>query len=67
MSNENYETQIMRTDQAQIFSDWFESTIGTEYEKNSIDNGFYFVCMELTNEEVHKVIAWENRHCRLIR
>ena len=60
MCHETYETQEMSLDRSQCFAHWFRQEIGTYFERNSTEIGFYFVCCELTALETERIRIWEN-------
>lgn len=57
----DYETQGMNKNRADRFEAWFDKEIGTDIERNTIndDKLFYFVCSELEQGEVDKIRQWE--------
>ena len=64
MCHETYTTQEMNLCRSQEFAHWFSFSIGTYFERNSTDVGFYFTCFELNLEEFEKIQAWENQRVK---
>ena len=62
-----YETELMNGATADKFEKWFSDTIGTDYERNEIDDGvFYFICCDLElNSEYEAIDAWQKRENKM--
>ena len=52
-------------DEIKEFEDWFDETIGTEYERNESasgnENEFYLILCDLTRKEVDMCMQYENQ------
>lgn len=60
---QTYETQEMTRSEAYRFVDWFNKTIGTEYELNTAgDVKAYVMAFDMLPIEIGLCRAWEQSH-----
>ena len=55
---ESFETDLMSDEAAHKFSTWFDLVIGTDCYRHGSVNKRYFVCLELTDNDVWLIHAF---------